>query len=184
MSSGLSMHDAGGKSRPQWAIDSVVRARFSECGRYRYELSEVWDATKPLLLWVLMNPSVANLDHSDPTLIKTGKYARAWGYGGQLIGNVHAYRATDSNQMLLVDDPAGPENDEALLSMAQRADLIVLAYGIPPKNLAKRGLHVANILGQSNDLYYLKLNTDGSPSHPLYLPANLRPIKTNKVTNP
>lgn len=43
-----------------------------------------------LVVFLLMNPSVAGVEHADPTLIKTGKYARAWGYGGQLVGNVHA----------------------------------------------------------------------------------------------
>ena len=175
-------HDPGGKSRPKWSEDSVVQARFSDCNRYRYELSEIWDSTKPMLFWVLMNPSVANLNHSDPTLIKTGKYARAWGYGGQLIGNVHAYRATDSIEMHLVDDPVGPENDDALLSMAKRAEMIVLAYGMPPKKLRARGLQVANLLAKNYDLHSLKLNMDGSPSHPLYLPANLSPIKIDKAS--
>jgi hypothetical protein len=174
-------HDAGGKSRPKWSEDSVVQAKFSDCNCFRYELSETWDLTKPMLFWVLMNPSVANLDHSDPTLIKTGKYARSWGYGGQLIGNVHAYRATNSNEMLLVDDPVGPENDEALLSMAKRADIIVLAYGMPPKKLSERGAYVAKLLGNNYDLHCLKLNRDGSPSHPLYLPGSLRPIKMDRT---
>ena len=182
MIAAAAIHDPGGKSRPKWSLDSVVQAKFSECKRYRYELSEVWDATKPMVLWILMNPSVANLDHSDPTLIKTGKYARAWGYGGQLIGNAHAYRATDSNEMLLVDHPVGPKNDAYLLSMAKRSKMIVLAYGMPPKKLITRGLQVANFLAKSYDLHCLKLNMDGSPSHPLYLPANLNPIKIYKAT--
>jgi hypothetical protein len=42
-----------------------------------------------------MNPSVACEDYSDPTLRKTGKFSRTWGYGGQLIGNLYAYHATD-----------------------------------------------------------------------------------------
>ena len=173
-------HDAGGKSRPKWPSDSIVTARFSDCERYRYELCEVWDSNNPLLLWILMNPSVANLDHSDPTLIKTGKYARAWGFGGQLIGNVHAYRATNSNDMLKVDDPVGSENDKALMEMAKRSNLIVLAYGIPPKKLSQRGDYVAKLLEEKYVLHYLKINSDGSPSHPLYLPRNLVPQKFNK----
>jgi hypothetical protein len=177
-------HDAGGKSRLKWPSGSSVSARFSVCERYRYELSEVWDSNKPLLLWILMNPSVANLDHSDPTLIKTGKYSRAWGFGGQLVGNVHAYRATNSNDMLKVDDPVGPENDNALVEMAKRSKLIVLAYGIPPKKLSQRGIHVAKLLAKIHDLHYLKLNIDGSPSHPLYLPVNLQPQKFIKAISP
>jgi len=95
MSLAASKHDAGGKARPAWPADSTVTALFSECQQYRYQLSEVWDKNTPLVLWLLMNPSVACTEFSDPTLRKTGKFARSWGYGGQLVGNVHAYRATD-----------------------------------------------------------------------------------------
>ena len=105
-------HDPGGKSRPAWPGDSTVTARFSPCGQYRYELAEIWDPRRPLVLWILMNPSVACLDYSDPTLRRTGNFSRAWGYGGQLIGNVHAYRATDKNRLLTVPDPVGPKNDK------------------------------------------------------------------------
>ena len=67
------LHDAGGKVRPSWPADSVVTAVFSECQWYRYQLREIWDPAKPLVLWILMNPSVACTDYSDPTLRKTGK---------------------------------------------------------------------------------------------------------------
>ena len=170
-------HDAGGKSRPSWPSDSKVSARFSECDQYRYELSEVWDKSKPLVLWILMNPSVACLDYADRTLIKTGKFARSWGYGGQLIGNVHAYRTTYKNKLLDVTDPVGPKNDESLQRMAGIAKTIVLAYGQPPKKIKGRGLKVVEMLSHHPKLCYLKLAEDGTtPWHPLYLPRNLRPL--------
>ena len=81
-------HDPGGRRKPRWPPDSVVTAEFSDCERYRYCLSEVWETGRPLVMFLMMNPSVAGPEHADPTLIKTGKYARAWGYGGQLVGNV------------------------------------------------------------------------------------------------
>lgn len=132
-------HDAGGKSRPRWPSDSAVSAVFSECQQYRYQLREMWDSTRPFVLWLLMNPSVACLEHSDPTLRKTGTFARAWGCGGQLVGNVHAYRATDKSRLLEVGDPVGPENDRMILKMAAEAKMVVLAYGQPPKALRARG---------------------------------------------
>lgn len=167
-------HDPGGKSRPAWPADSTVSALFSECGQYRYELAEIWDHRRPLILWILMNPSVACLDYSDPTLRKTGKFSRAWDYGGQMIGNVHAYRATDKNRLLAVPDPVGPENDKSIQAMARRAKTVVLAYGAPPKQLKNRGQAVASLLIQHPGLSSLKLAKDGiTPVHPLYLPANL-----------
>jgi hypothetical protein len=168
-------HDAGGKSRPAWPPDSTVTAVFSDCQRYRYQLREIWDPKRPLILWVLMNPSVACLDFSDPTLRKTGRFSRAWEYGGQLVGNVHAYRATDKNRLLEVADPVGPDNERAILSMASEAKEVVLAYGQPPQALRDRGRMVAERLRSHPGLCHLRLAKDGTPMHPLYLPATLRP---------
>ena len=170
-------HDPGGRKKPPWPPNSSVRAQFSACKRYRYELSETWDDTQPLVMFLLMNPSVAGLEFADPTLIKTGKYARAWGYGGQLIGNVHAYRITESKRLVEADDPVGPENDAALLSMAMRAEMVVLAYGKPPKSLRNRAPAVIQLLKDHHRrLAYLRLAKDGTPWHPLYLKDSLRPL--------
>lgn len=169
-------HDPGGKSRSAWPADSEVTSVFSDCGQYRYELAEIWDQGKPLVLWILMNPSVACLDYSDPTLRKTGTFSRRWGYGGQLIANVHAYRATDKNRLLGVDDPVGPDNDESIMRMAGQAKTIILAYGQPPERLRSRGQMVVDLLINHPGLSYLKLAKDGiTPVHPLYLPADIAP---------
>ncbi|KAK0039504.1 DUF1643 domain-containing protein [Biomphalaria pfeifferi] len=169
-------HDPGGKRKPPWPTNSTVQAHFSDCGLYRYSLSEIWDPARPLVMFLLMNPSVAGIQHADPTLIKTGKYARAWGYGGQLIGNVHAYRATDSSHLVDAADPVGPLNDQALLEMAGRASAVILAYGLPPKPLRARAAHVLEMLRRVAPLKYLQLTKDGTPSHPLYLRDVLRPL--------
>lgn len=168
-------HDAGGKVRPAWPADSAVTAVFSECQKYRYQLREIWDASRPLVLWLLMNPSVACVDYSDPTLRKTGTFARALGYGGQLVGNVHAYRATDKSRLLEVADPIGPKNDQMILEMATEAKTVVLAYGQPPNGLRARGAEVVALLRDHPELCHLRLALDGTPVHPLYLPSTLRP---------
>jgi hypothetical protein len=170
------MHNPGGKSCPAWPADSAIASFFSECRKYRYELAEIWDEDKPLVLWILMNPSVACEDYSDPTLRKTGKFSRTWDYGGQLIGNLYAYRATDKNRLLEVDDPVGPDNDVAILRMVRQVKTIVLAYGQPPKNLKKRGQEVVELLKHYPGLSFLQMAKDGkTPCHPLYLPGSLVP---------
>lgn len=169
-------HDPGGKVRPAWPADSKVEPVFSDCEQYRYQLSEIWNPAGPLVLWVLMNPSVACAAYSDPTLRKTGRFARAWGYGGQLVWNVHAYRATNKKELLEVSDPVGPENDQHIMAMAARAKTVVLAYGQPPKALRQRAFEVANKLIQHPELCHLRLAKDGTPMHPLYLPNALRPV--------
>ena len=175
MNPAIAKHNPGGKARPAWPSDSRVSAVFSECQQYRYQLREIWDASKPLVLWLLMNPSVACIDHSDPTLRRTGKFARSWGYGGQLVGNVHAYRATDKTRLLEVADPIGPENNRMILEMATEAQTVVLAYGQPPKALRQRGEEVVTLLSNHPRLCYLRLAKDNTPVHPLYLPITLTP---------
>lgn len=182
------LHDPGGRSRPPWPTGAMVTPLFSACERYRYALSEIWDRSKPLVMWLLMNPSVACTDYSDPTLRKTGIFSRAWGFGGQLIGNVHAYRATDKMRLLEVDDPVGPENDRHLLEMASRAEKVILAFGNPPKQLQPRGQQVIELLRARSKLFYLRLLKDGvTPEHPLYLPADLKlkpyPVGGKPVTS-
>ena len=172
------VHDAGGRSRLPWPEDSVVEPVFSSCLKYRYRLSEVWDTNKPLVMWVLMNPSVACIDYRDPTLQKTGKFSRSWGYGGQLVANVHAYRATDKNRLLEVDNPVGPDNDETIRQMAQQAETIVLAFGKPPRRLRGRGQDVIKLLEDHSNVCYLRMAKDGvTPCHPLYLPDDTVPVR-------
>ena len=169
-------HDPGGRSKPRWPAGSVVSARFSDCGLYRYELFEQWDVNLPLAMFLLMNPSVACTEFADPTLIRTSTFARSWNYGGQLVGNVHAYRVTDSARLVEAADPVGPENDGSLAAMAKRADIVVLAYGRPPKPLRARANQVVSMLcNEGVRLTYLRLSKDGTPQHPLYLPGSLVP---------
>lgn len=170
-------YDPGGKRKPSWPADAVVTAQFSACNRYRYELTETWNEALPRVMFLMMNPSVAGIEHADPTLIKTGKFARAWGCGGQLVGNVHAYRVTDSKQLVQAQNPVGPDNDAALLRMARQSAFVVLAFGLPPKPLRPRATQVVDMLKGTVPLKYLRLTQNGTPSHPLYLHSGLTPRK-------
>lgn len=170
-------HDPGGRVKPKWPAGSVVAATFSgpnDC--YRTELSEIWDDALPLVGWLMMNPSVAGVRFADPTLSKTSTFSRRWGFGGQIITNVHDYRVTDSKLLAGVAEPVGPDNDEAIMRMAARVRYVVLAYGKPPPNLRPRARAVVAALRNTGvPLKYLRLSGDGTPWHPLYLPGNLEP---------
>ncbi len=125
-----------------------------------------------------MNPSVATEENADPTLIRTGNYARFWGYGGQIITNLFAYRATDSAKLAKVADPIGSENDAWISGIATGAKLIVMAHGRPkPVKLRKRWVEVAKALTDAGrKLQVLQLSKDGTPCHPLYLQRALLPV--------
>jgi hypothetical protein len=174
----VSGHNVGGKISLSLPIGICSKAIFGgQNDEYRYTLERVWDASLPIVMFLMMNPSTADPTVDDPTVAKCRRYAKNWGYGTLLVGNTFAYRATDQKRLMDVTDPVGPENDRHLLAMAERSSMIVFAYGKPHRSLQYRGPAVARML--SNDgrrpLHILKPCNDGTPSHPLYLRGDLTP---------
>lgn len=186
MRSFRSPHDVGGKTLipvPSWMRRTAVFGGVND--EYRYTLGRAWDDSKPAVMFVMMNPSTASITHNDPSVAKCCRYAADWGYGSLWVGNSYAYRATDQKRLVAMPDPVGPENDKYLIKMADRSSLIVFAYGKPHKILRYRGPEVAKLLsrGGSRPLHVLKLCQDGTPSHPLYLKGNLKPVPWRSLFN-
>ena len=147
-------------------------ASFSKCRTYRYALWRVWEETKPTVLFVGLNPSIADEQIDDPTLIRCTNYAKSWGYGGVMMGNLFAYRATDPKELFQATEPIGEENDSWLKNLASNANLVVAAWGNMGTHLG-RSQEVISFLP---NLHCLKMNKSGEPAHPLYLKADLRPF--------
>ena len=174
----MKKHDSGGKVRLKLAADVESRAVFGGARKeYRYLLHRTWTRSAKAVMFLMMNPSTADIDIDDPTVAKCQRYARRWGYGSLYIANTFAYRATDQKRLLEVLDPVGPENDRHIVAMAKASDLIVLAYGRPHRLLQQRGLEVAALLKRRrHELHALRLCKDGTPGHPLYLRDDLLPV--------
>lgn len=167
-------HDPGGKVRLRVASGTVSDAAFSDCDRYRWWLERRWDG-KPLgsgniAMQIGMNPSTADIDCDDPTVAGCCDRARRWGYGGLLMLNVFAYRATRKADLLTVEDPVGSLNDETIRRLVPRASVIVVGWGQLPPALHGRGAAVARILAEVGvQPMCFAVNADGSPKHPLYV---------------
>ena len=149
-------------------------AEISECGRYRYWLSRRLGMGERSVAFVGLNPSTADASIDDPTIRRCVGYARAWGYDWLYMVNLHAFRSTDPKG--LPQDPleaVGPRNQEALIWVAQRSELVIAAWGSNPLNTYAQQL--AARVRQMKNAHYLRLNSDGNPAHPLYLPAALQP---------
>ena len=70
-------------------------ATFSSCRRWRWLLWRRWDDARPLANFLMLNPSTADETQLDPTCTRARGYAERWGYGGLVVTNVFAWRATD-----------------------------------------------------------------------------------------
>ena len=95
--------------------DAPSVAVYSECERYRYSLTRIWDQTGQRVMFVMLNPSTATEVQNDPTVERCERRARALGFGGFRVTNIFAWRDTDPRQMRAAADPVGPGNDAAIL---------------------------------------------------------------------
>ena len=147
-------------------------AVISECGLYRYELRRIWDADKPWVLFICLNPSTADHEAEDNTSRVCINYAKRWGFGGLVIANLFAYRSTDPANLYKASDPVGAENDEHLKRLSNDASETVCAWS-DDGGYMDRDLAVLPLLKSPKCLTMLK---SGRPGHPLYKSKELKPI--------
>lgn len=171
--------------RPVLSVDGWTgSARFSTCGKYRYELHREWADGDGSALVVMLNPSTANANENDPTLARVCSFMRAAGMRRFVVTNLFAFVATYPEVLVATArmpfDVVGPENDETIAEHARKARLILVAWGActaAPK-LARQRARALCLEGgplARYDLHALRVTSDGAPAHPLYLPALLKP---------
>ena len=155
--------------------DAPSVAVYSDCERYRYALTRVWEPQGRRLSFVMLNPSTATEVQNDPTVERCERRARALGFGGFRVTNIFAWRDTDPQAMRRAADPIGPANDNSLLAAADWADQIIAAWGTHGAHLG-RGAQVAELLRRTGrPLLTLGLTKDGHPRHPLYVSYDQHP---------
>jgi len=158
-----------------YLYDELSGARFSSCMTYRYYLWRWWDKSRPSANFLMLNPSTADEVDDDPTVSRCGKRAANLGFGGVVVTNIFALRSRDPSKLYVTDDPIGPENDEAILEAAHQAGIVICAWG-QHGAFVQRATKVTQMLTAAGiDLHCLRLNKDGSPAHPLYVPLAIVP---------
>jgi hypothetical protein len=137
---------------------------------YRYQLYREWDAEKPCILWIMLNPSIADGEKDDPTIKKIVRISDNLGFGSLYVGNLYAYICTDSNQLFKKNiDYKGPYRYLHLQNMLCQTEKVILACGRKAKEKDLQAL-MKMMKVYKNKIYCLKINKDGTPAHPLYLP--------------
>ncbi len=156
--------------------DAPSTAIYSDCERYRYALTRVWQADGRRALFIMLNPSTATEVQNDPTVERCERRARALGFGAFRVCNIFAWRDTDPRKMRAAADPVGPQNDSAILEASRWADQIVCAWGTHGEHLS-RGAAVETLMRNTGlALYHLGLTRAGHPRHPLYIGYAVQPM--------
>ena len=161
------------------------RAVISNSGLYRYELHREWDIDKGKVLFIMLNPSTADGWENDLTTIRCMNFAKKWGYGGIMIGNIYPFRAKrpkDLRKWLRQDRDsnyktglgityARNENKNHVYEMVEQADIVVCAWGCNYKG------GIPEWVKGLGKLHYLELCSDSlTPKHPLgNLSKDLKP---------
>lgn len=145
----------------------IIRtAIFSRCKKYRYILGRSWDADKPSLLCVLLNPSTADAYRDDPTNKKVMKWAIKNGFGVLTFCNLFAFRSPYPDVMKKAAEPIGPVNDRQIKLQIKLHDVVVAGWG-------NNGTHLdrdRTVLTFYSGWKCFKVNTaKGTPMHPLYM---------------
>ena len=144
-------------------------AKISDDYVYRYQLTRIWDETKPKVLFIMLNPSTADALEDDPTIRRVVNFAESWGYGGVYVANLYAFRSTDPKGLKTTSDPIGPENREHIQALVGSVDRVIYAWG----NKEKEPQWLRELITTP---YCIALSTKGIPKHPLYLKGDSQPI--------
>ncbi len=152
----------------------IVRsATLSACRTYRYTLERMWYDERPLVMFIGLNPSIADESIDDRTTVRCMRFAGAWGFGGLIMTNLFGYRSTDPRGLRKAPDPVGPENDAHLVRSASRAHTVIAAWGNDGAYMG-RCEHVASLVPR---LFCLGVTREGHPRHPLFLLNETKPIE-------
>lgn len=149
----------------------ITGAEFSADRKYRYALWRIWDESKPLVMFIGLNPSTANETEPDNTITRVMNFAKDWGYGGFYMMNLFGIVSSKPQVLVTDSDPLG-DNDQWLEKIAAKCERIIFAWGVFKQAKAR----AEDVKKRFPGSYCLKKTKKGHPWHPLYVAGNTQPI--------
>jgi hypothetical protein len=132
--------------------------------RYAYTLT--WQANRPHLLWVMLNPGTGETEgRRRNTFERCKRWSRDLGYGGLMFGNVFSLRTKSARDLLKMPQPVDELNSEALVLLSSLAPATIVAWG----NHGARSDRPAALLDKLRQPRCFGLTLAGQPRHPLYV---------------
>ena len=149
----------------------IKSADFSDCKKYRYCLTRIWDDTLPYAMCIGLNPSNAGSDKDDATIIILVKALKKLGYGG--LKMVNLYSCITSKPKNIFDFLNPEDSHYAWIKITALAcQSIVFCWGTF-KQAEHRSRYMKKLFPQA--LCFGK-NQNGSPWHPRALTyAGIKP---------
>lgn len=151
----------------------IRTATISPCGQFRYRLGRRWSEGRTLL-FVMLNPSTADAEVDDRTIVRCIGFAQAEEFGALEVVNLFAFRTPKPAALKAAGYPVGPDNDAHIKAEARAADTVCLAWGAHGAGLHRRGEVLELLRGTGKQPWCLALTEGGEPAHPLMLRSSCR----------
>jgi hypothetical protein len=145
-------------------------AEFSVCRKHRFALWRIWDKSKPLVMFIGLNPSTANESANDHTIKRVRSIVNYNGFGGFYMMNCFSFISTDPDKLIYEGD--NTENNKWLLKISQLCDEIVFAWGVF-KIVQLKGRD-KELRGMFPNAKALRITKAGCPWHPLLIPKKTK----------
>lgn len=136
-------------------------AVFSECGKYRYTLSRVWNINGRVAMCIGLNPSTANGTKNDTTITNLVKLLQDSDYGALIMTNLFAL-ISPSPEDLRCPDPV-KDNDKWLEAASMKADDVIFCWG----SFKQADYRAKSIIQQYPGALCFGKTATGKPLHPL-----------------
>ena len=135
----------------------------------RYRLWRFWDEDRPLVLFLLLNPSVGDATQNDPTIKRLIYFAQTHEYGGFYLGNLYAHITPYPKKLVRMNLNPEEQNIEHIKNMLFLCKDVGYAWG----NHGHLPQWLSTLVEQP---LCFGQNKNGSPKHPLYLAKSTRLI--------
>ena len=140
-------------------------AKFSKDQKHRYTLERSWDFERPKVLYIMLNPSLANIDKDDPTIRRLISFTKQLGYGGFYVGNLFSYITPYPKDLLDKDLSYCNKNLKEIRKMIASSNEVIYGWGnsFNEPDWLKKNVLKPKCFGK---------NKNKTPRHPLYLSYN------------
>ncbi|MCR6673257.1 DUF1643 domain-containing protein [Devosia ginsengisoli] len=160
--------------------DPIKGAWLSDSGVYRYALWRIWDRHLPRLPVCMLNPSTADGHRDDATIRRLIAFAKREGYGGIIVVNLFAFRATEPTSLRgrHYDLIVGPRNNAAIEAAIPEGSVVLCGWGAfdGMQRNGRGQTRSADFMGYLAHVEARPLclgrTAGGSPRHPLYVRAD------------
>ncbi|GAA6186431.1 DUF1643 domain-containing protein [Aliiglaciecola sp. NS0011-25] len=153
-------------------VDSAnieVKAEFSEDRKLRFTLKKTWDIEEPSALFILLNPSKADVLRMDNTFCNIINQCIDLKFGSVTLVNLFPIMATEQKELKGKLDIGKNENYEVIGRELMTTDTVFIAWGSEHKKYSSRKSEIEHLLKKCDKKTKILCWFDENKNYPKHL---------------